>query len=311
MPRVYGRSRRPPSAPGAPPLAARTSPGASARDRFRTLDRYRVEREWRRYEGTAQRRLWREIRERFLERRAPAGEWTLDLGSGPGRFTPWVGGSGARPIALDVSREMLRALPSYWKARHLRFPAPDRVRGDATHPPFPPGVFAVVLALGNAIGFAEASSDRLLGAAMKLVRPGGTLLLEIAPGPGERSRYLTRLPVASVGRLVRAPVAALLPRIEREGFAPERPRRREAGAFRRVSATDLVRRLEGVGWTVSEVLAVAPALGPDPERIRACASDPKAWGHLLQLEEAAGHEPERWVRAAAVLVAAVQNRLNR
>ena len=311
MSQPYRRTRRSPSSPTAPGSVRGTPPAPSASERFRALDRYRVQREWHRYEGTAQRRLWREIRERFLERHTSTGAWTLDLGSGPGRFTPWVGGPGTRPIALDLSQEMLRALPSYWNARHLPDPAPDRVRGDATHPPFPPAVFGAVLALGNAIGFAEASSERLLSSAMGLVRPGGTLLLEIAPGPGERSRYLTRLPVSSVGRLVRAPVAALLPRIKREGFAPERPRRSEAGAFRRVVAADMVHRLESSGWTIAEVLAVAPALGSEPERIQASASDPKAWGHLLQLEEALGREPERWDRAAAVLVAAIRNPLNR
>ena len=292
--------------------SARESDSAPiAVERFRSLDRYRVDREWNRYQGTAQRRLWREIRERFLERHAPTSRWALDLGSGPGRFTPWAGGPGTRAVALDLSREMLLALPARWSARHLTAPVPDRVRGNAVRPPFRPGVFGAVMAMGNAVGFAEASSDRLLEQAMRLVGPGGTLLLEIAPGPGERSRYLTRLPVASVGRLVRAPVAALLPRIEREGFVAERPRRSTAGAFHRVAATDLVRRFERSGWTVAEVLAVAPALGSDPERIRASATDPKAWGHLLQIEEAVGRRPERWVRAAAVLTAAVRDRVNR
>ena len=280
-------------------------------ERFRALDRYRVDREWRRYEGTAQRRLWRELRERFLERHVTTASWALDLGSGPGRFTPWAGGPDARPIALDLSREMLRAVPTYWRARRLPGPLPERVRADATHPPFLRAAFGEVLALGNAIGFAEGSSDRLLDEAMGLVRPGGTLLLELAPGPGERSRYLTRLPVPSVGHLVRAPVTALLPRIEREGFAPEPPRRSEGSAFRRVSAADLKLRLERTGWAVTEVVAVAPALGSNAPRIRACAEDPKAWGHLLQLEETLGRRSERWGRAAAVLLAAVHDPVNR
>ena len=283
----------------------------SSSERFRALDRYRVDREWHRYEGTAQRRLWRELRERFLERHSSTASWALDLGSGPGRFTPWAGGPGARAVALDLSVEMLRAIPAHWGARHLPGPVPERVRADAGCPPFSQGAFGEVLALGNAIGFAEDSGDRLLQEAMGLVGPGGTLLLEVAPGPGERSRYLARLPVSSVGRLLRAPVTALLPRVEREGFAPEAPRRPEGSAFRRVSAAHLTRRLERTGWRITEVVAVAPALGSDAPRIRACAEDAKAWGHLVQLEEALGRRPDRWGRAAAVLVAAVRNRLNR
>lgn len=287
--------------PARPTIAPRT-----ASERFRSLDRYRVEREWNRYEGTAQRRLWRELRERFLERHAHSPGWMLDLGSGPGRFTPWAGGPDQRPVAIDLSREMLRALPPHWKARRIALPVPDRVRADATRPPFPRGRFGGVLLLGNTIGFAEGASERLLEGAMELVRPGGLLLLEIAPGPGERSRYLARLPISSVGRLFRAPVAVLLSRIEREGFEAEPPRRTGTGAFRRTTVDHVVRRLESTGWTVDEVLAVAPALGPDAARIRASASDAKAWGHLLEVEEEVGRHPERWDRAAAVLVAAVR-----
>ena len=300
-----------PSPNRAGPRLSRGPANRPASERFRALDRYRVDREWHRYEGTAQRRLWRGLRERFLERHASTASWALDLGSGPGRFTPWAGGPGTRPVALDLSGEMLRAIPAYWRARRLPGALPERVRADASRPPFSRAAFGEVLALGNAIGFAEDSSDQLLDEAMGLVRPGGTLLLEVAPGPGERSRYLTRLPVSSVGHLLRAPVTALLPRIEREGFAAEPPRRSEGSAFRRVPATDLARRLERAGWTVTEVVAVAPALGSDARRIRACAEDSKAWGHLLELEEALGHRPERWDRAAAVLLAAVHDRVNR
>lgn len=296
MPAAATAGARPPSSPSV----------RSASERFRSLDRYRVDREWRRYEGTAQRRLWREIRERFLERHPSRDTWALDVGSGPGRFTPWAGGPGGRAIALDLSGEMLRALPVYWRSRRLPGPVPERVRADAAYPPFLPETFGEVLVLGNAIGFSEGSSERLLDEAMGLVRANGTLVLEIAPGPGERSRYLTRLPVPSVGRLVRAPVTALLPRIEREGFSPEPPRRPAGSPFRRVSAVDLVQRLERSGWSVTEVQAVAPALGSDAVRIRACGADPKAWGHLLELEEDLGRRPERWERAAAVLLAAVR-----
>ncbi len=201
---------------------------------------------------------------------------------------------------------MLRELPSYWTSRHISGPVPDRVRGDATRPPFALGIFREVVALGNAIGSAGASSEQLLDETMRLVGPRGTLLLEIAPGPGERSRYLARLPVSSVGRLLRAPVAVLLARIRAEGFDPEPRRRPEIGAFRHMTREEVAERLESAGWTVEEVLAVAPVLGPDPRRVQEIALDPKAWGHLLRIEEALGQDRERCARAAAVLVAAVR-----
>jgi SAM-dependent methyltransferase len=266
-----------------------------------------VEREWKRYEGTAQRDLYRELRERFLVRHSVSGGWVLDLGAGPGRFTARLGGEGTRRVALDLSREALRFLGEVWPgpgkgARAL----PDRIQGDAERPPLASGAFSLVAVLGNTLGFAGAGADRILGAAGSLVGPGGTMVLEVAPGSGERSRYLTRLPPGSVRRLLRAPVRAVLPRIEREGYRVEPRRKAREGPFRRIGVGELSEQLSRSGWSVGEVLAVGPALGPDALRLESVHADPKAWNQLLLIEEDLGHRTQRWKDAAAVLVAAVR-----
>lgn len=200
--------------------------------------------------------------------------------------------------------EMLRAIPEHWASRAVPRALPVRVRGDAAQPPFRPHVFDSVLALGNSIGFAEASSDQLMREAMRLVAPGGRFLFEIAPGPGEHARYLARLPASSVSRLLRAPPRGVLARIDREGFEAEPARRASEGRFRRLSVEEAARRLELEGWQVDEALAVAPVLGSRPDPIEAAGHDLKAWSHLIELEEVVGRRPERWPQAASVLVAA-------
>ncbi len=289
-----------------PPVLSSASPtGGTPRSAFRrflAVDEYRAKREWMRYEGTAQRDLFRMLRERFLLRHSSAVGWAVDLGAGPGRFTPLVGGLGARKVALDLSVEMLRfptpPSPDFQGA------AVDKVRGDAARPPLRAGRFSCVAALGNIFGFAGPDRERLLESAVGLIGKEGRLLLELAPGPGERSAYLARLPGTSVARLLRSPVAAILPRVRREPFRAEPQRKKEEGEFVRISAEELTRHLVLSGFSVEEVLAVAPALGPDAERAEAVRADPKAWLHLLELEEALGRDPDRWPRAAAVLVAA-------
>jgi len=114
--------------------------------------------------------------------------WVLDLGSGPGRFLPFVGSAGTRRVALDISREMLNLLPEAWVAAGSPGPAPDRVLGDAARPPLDRGQWAEVVVFGNTLGFAGKGADRLLEEAEALVAPEGALLLEVAPGPGERAR---------------------------------------------------------------------------------------------------------------------------
>jgi SAM-dependent methyltransferase len=218
----------------------------------------------------------------------------VDVGAGPGRFLADIGPKEARRVALDLAREAL-----------LRVDAPFRhhvVRGDGAAPPLAPGAFADVAVLGNALGFAGKQSERLLAEAETLVAPGGMLLIEVAPGPGERSRYLGRLPPSALARLLRSPVAAIAERAGREGFVAEPTRRKEPGDFRRFDPAALSARLVARGWREEEVIAVAPSLGGSPFSLEAIRPDPKAWAHLVELEERIGRRPERWAKAAAVLL---------
>ncbi len=286
--------------------ALRRSPlpsAPSARERFLRSDRYRVEREWRRYEGTAQRDLFRELRERFLDRNLTSGAWAVDIGSGPGRFTRRLSSRGARVVALDLSIASLKFLAELWPAGPEAPPRPDRVRGDAAIPPFAPEALNTVLLFGNTLGFAGSAAGSVLRSVEDLVRPAGRLLLEIAPGPGESSQYLTRLPARSVARLLRSPIRAVLPRIDREGFRTMPLRKTHSGAFRRQTVPEVLAPSGTRGWKVLETMAVAPALGPETERLSMIRTDPKAWANLLSIEEEIGRRPDRWRMAASVLLA--------
>jgi SAM-dependent methyltransferase len=294
---------RPPAVPEPPTLGEAES--LDARARFRNADRYRASREWQRYEGTSQRDLFRRIRERFLARHSSSPVHVIDVGSGPGRFTGRLGRApGSRRVALDISREMLLELPRHWSPSPSGEPRPDRVLADASHPPFRRGIFGVVAALGNILGFAAERSDQVFDSLTDLLAPGGTILLEVGPGPGERSRYLHRLPGGAVMRLFRSPPGVVAARILREGFVEEAPRRKTPGDFHRIDPMELSRRLQRRGFRVDEVVAVAPALGSDDARAEAVSKDTKAWEHLLEVEETVGRTPARWAGAAAVLLAA-------
>jgi hypothetical protein len=292
---VWGEVRAPRHGP------ARAAP--AARERFRHLDRYRVDREWRRYEGTAQRDLFRVLRVRFLQRHARRHGWALEIGPGPGRFSPRVGLDGERRVVLDLSQEALLALGERWSTA-AGSPLPHRVRGDALYPPLRPGSFELVVALGNTLGFSGAESNAWLDRALALLRPGGTIVLESVAGPGESSTYLSRLPPGAVGRLFASPPAALRPRLAREGFRPRPDPTRDGHPFRRLGEADLIGALERRGFEVTESIAVAPLLGADRLRVQAIAQDARRWANLLALEEEFGRQEGRRALAAALLVAA-------
>ena len=294
------RSRRAVSPSGTSPENGRPLPG---RHRFLEWDDYRVEREWRRYEGTPLRDLYRELRERFLERHRPSAPGrSLEIGPGPGRFTRLIGHASDRVALLELSRAMLERIQQDPAGRgHSGL---DLVQGDAVTPPFRAGQFHRVAVLGNVLGFAESDAPALLSRTAALVGPGGKLLVEFVAGPGERSRYLHRLPAGAIARLLVAPLRAVQPRVEREGF--DRVRERETGSrpFRRIAASEVEARLRAARFEIKEVVAVAPCLGNDASRLGAVRSAPAAWAHLLELEEAIGREPPRLAGAAAILLAA-------
>lgn len=266
------------------------------------LDDYRVGRELQRYEGTPQRDLFRELRVRFLQRHATAAPWVADIGSGPGRFSTDIGGTDSRRLLVDLSQEMLREA----QRRHAG-PAGDAaglrpIRADAARPPWRPGRFGEVVLLGNVVGFSEGNASAVLDRALASVAPGGSAVVEAVAGAGERSRYLARLPAGAVRRLLLAPINLVRPRLEREGFRPEGESPKSSG-FRRLSVAELTDAFRRHGLETTEIMAVAPALGPDPDRIAAVRGEPRAWRHLLDLEEIVGRHAARCDRAAALLIA--------
>ncbi len=274
-----------------------------ARARFLGLDAYRVGRERARYEGTPQRELFRALRARFLARHPGTAPWAADLGSGPGRFSDEVGPPEAAKVLLDLSQVALLAAAdpgspgSNLIVRH-------RVRGDAARPPLRGARFGCVALLGNVLGFSGGGWRTTLSAAAELLSPSGVLLLEAVAGPGERSRYLHRLPAGAVARAVRGPARWVQGRIGSEGFARLPARAATRSEFVRIPRPELGEALARVGLVPQECLAVAPALGSEIERIQAVARDPAAWDRLLALEETLGRDPARWEHAAAYLVAA-------
>jgi SAM-dependent methyltransferase len=301
---VGGASGLPPSRQTHPPRSPerRDTISESPRERFLFLDPYRAQREWLRYEGSPIRDLFRELRLRFLGRNHGGSRWSLDVGCGPGRFLDPPGLEESHWVGIDLSWEMLRYTPPIGPME--RRSCADRIRGDALAPPFRPGAFGMVQMLGNVLGFNGNSGEELWEASLDLVAPHGRVIVEIAPGPGEKSRYLSRLPPTVVARLLGGTGHGLSAAIEREGFQPIRADAAAGPGFRRWTAGELLPRLRSRGFDPLEVMAVAPLLGADPLRVEAVRCRPRSWEGLLRWEEASGRDPERWDRSAALLIAA-------
>ena len=124
------------------------------------------------------------------------GKRVLDLGCGTGRQSAAAVRAGDRVVSADFSFEMARAT----RERILREcpgAAPAVVVADAQNPPFRPGAFDAVMALG-VVGFVP-DRPAMLREARALLRPGGTLVCDV--GVPERRVFLTALSAAIDGFL--------------------------------------------------------------------------------------------------------------
>lgn len=205
---------------------------------------------------------------------------------------------------LDLSRAMLDRARKQLRSSRPAEGAAHFVRGDALHPPFGSRSFDSAVVLGNVVGFAASDAERMLGEVAELVRTGGILILEVAPGSGERSRYLARLPPSAVGRLFESPPQLIRRRIEAEGFDRADPVAGHRDRFERIDPERVRRWLEPRGFEIVRARAIAPSLASDAPRISAIARSRRAWSRLLAVEEQLGDDPPRWPGAAAVLLLA-------
>lgn len=115
-------------------------------------------------------------------RRMGRGKRVLDLGCGTGRQTLGALHDGDAVVATDFSYEMARATRDRIR-RELSGAVPAVVVSDALHPPFRPGSFDAVMALGL-VGFVD-DRPRLVRELRALLRPDGELVCD-AGVPEER-----------------------------------------------------------------------------------------------------------------------------
>ena len=296
-------------------LQLRARPAADAavrrrriRERFDTL----VDRERRRYSGEAWRVLVRELRERFLERHLPKGRgWVLELGPGPGRFTPTILSSGAKVVAVDLSLPMLRALRRR-RPTQSRFGRLRGVRAAGEHLPFGTGVFRAAVVYGNILGFSAGDGPRLLTELARVVQPGGVLVIDVSSPVAAATEFLTS---GARGhfllKVLRDPDYYFLSGItcpEDRTHQPYAPERMGYFEFDFYTAAGAETALRAAGFRKVDRMALG-SIGAFRDRLTTIARrDRLAWRNLVELEERVGRRPGVLETGHGFVVAAVRRR---
>jgi D-alanine-D-alanine ligase len=116
----------------------------------------------------------------------------LDLACGQGRHSIELAQQGYTNVTgLDRSHYLIRKAKSAVLQEGLKISFKE---GDARKLPFPPDSFDVVMILGNSFGYFESNEDdaMILKEVFKVMKPGGTFLIDVADGSYLRTHYQPR-----------------------------------------------------------------------------------------------------------------------
>ena len=192
----------------------------------------------------------------------------LELGCGTGRVTMPLAHEGVHVVGIDRSAEMLARARTRVR-RQRRGVAPDLIRGDIRHLPFPDASFQLVMAPYGILQslLSERDLKTTLAEVARVVEPDGMFGLELVadlPSWGEYAKRVSMRGRRSSGgtqvtlyESVRQDQAKRLTIFDQE-FVERRGRavRRHAFAltFRTLSVPQMTKRLETAGFRVEMLL---------------------------------------------------------
>jgi SAM-dependent methyltransferase len=148
-------------------------------------------REWDRFDRTLGDRVSLALHSRVLRQFIVPGSQVLEIGAGPGRFTEQLSALGCQITVGDISPEQLRLNED--TARNRGFA--DKVRSwnqldicDLTQ--FPLATFDAVVAFGGPLSYVFDRREGALTECLRVLRPGGVLLLSVMSLWGTLHRHL-------------------------------------------------------------------------------------------------------------------------
>jgi SAM-dependent methyltransferase len=283
----------------------------SAGVRRRILRRYfdqTTEEEWQRYSGRSRRVLARTLRERFLcQHLAGVRGIVLELGPGPGRFTPVV----SRPhrthlVGVDLSREAL--VVARKRARRLSAEsAQDWVQAAGEQLPLASHSISAAVVLGNILGFASGDGPRILKELARVLRRRGVLVADLANVPGALQDALYHWALRrALPRILRRGRYYYVDRVMATGFLPYNPPRGARWEVKFYTVPEISKELARAGFRTVDAMAVAPIAAFQDRIASAARRDTGAWKALLRIEERVGRRADAQGVGHGFLIAAVR-----
>lgn len=156
------------------------------------------EKEWRRLDATLSGKVNFYIHQHYLMQYVRSGDKVLEAGAGAGRFTIELAASRAHTTVLDVSPEQLRLNKEHVLAEGRQDYVTAWVEGDILDlSAFAAASFDAVVCYGGPLSYVFDQADAALDQMLRVLRPGGHLLLSVMSLLGTTRRFMASVIEAS------------------------------------------------------------------------------------------------------------------
>jgi 2-polyprenyl-3-methyl-5-hydroxy-6-metoxy-1,4-benzoquinol methylase len=217
------------------------------------------------------------IHTHYLKKHISPNQQVLEIGAGPGRFTQILAGLGAQIVVADISSVQLELNKKFASEYGFKPAVKDWRQLDICDlSQFKPHSFDSIVAYGGPFSYVLDQRDIALSECIRVLKPGGTILLSVMSLWGTVHGFLGEVLTISpeINRVITA-TGDLSP-----ATFPER-RKNFMHLFR---AKELVKWLQKYGLTVLDTSASNCISLTWNEILKPIKDDPEKWKELLRME---------------------------
>lgn len=240
--------------------------------------------EWKRYEGSAYNRFFKELHLRELRKHVRKGMEVLDLGCGPGRFAIELIRMGAKVTLLDLSPAQMATAKRKISRAKLRSGVREYILADAISvPEVGNSRFDFVLAYGGVLSFTAERRGEALAEIHRVLKPEGALLAEVMSRYGVFREVIAECP----NKVWRTPEFNHFWEVIETGDQPWHP----AWGIHFYTAEELREFFDSNGFRTIDVFAMPSIASCLKDGVNCISRDKKALETLFKVEEALRNKP--------------------
>ena len=213
----------------------------------------------------------------YLEKHISKGKWVLEIGAGAGRFTQVLAQLGAKITVADISSVQLELNKRFAEELGFDKAVVDRRQVDICDlSQFESNAFDYVVAYGGPFSYVLDKRDLALSECLRVLRPGGLLLLSVMSLWGSAHGRLDGV--------LTTPISSNQKITSTGDISPATFPERKSNFMHMFRAKELVKWLEQTKLTLLDISASGCLSLAWNEMLMGIRNDAERWNELLRME---------------------------